>query len=333
MKNSDLQSVTPAELKIGMYVILPLAWHQHPFLKSHFLIQSEAQINKIRELGTKGIRIDLSKSRPVEASFVGEPQASSALGQQKPAQKVATDDLIATIRDGSLPPQKKSQLVWQHSITMMKNLLENPTTQNMKEAQKGISEMVSLILADDDTLHYLLGITSHDYYTYAHSVSVGVLGIALAKSLYKDSTKHDIRALGVGFFLHDVGKVGIDPSIITKPGKLTFEEMQEMKRHPSLGYKLLYDTRQLTEEAKTIVLQHHERVDGAGYPKGLRDREIHIYGRICSIADVYDALTSDRPYRKKMSPFAALKIMQDEMIHHFQKDLFQKFVLMFKAPA
>ncbi|MCX5820420.1 MAG: HD-GYP domain-containing protein [Deltaproteobacteria bacterium] len=333
MKKPDLRSVTPAELKIGMYVILPLAWHEHPFLKSHFLIQSEAEISKIRELGIKGIQIDLSKSRPVEIASAGEPQAPSASEQQKPEQKVVTDDLIATIHDESLPPRKKSRLVRQHSIAMMKSLLENPNTQNMKEAQKGISELVSLILTDDDTLHYLLDITSHDFYTYTHSVGVGVLGIAIAKSLFKDSTNHDMRALGVGFFLHDVGKVGIDPSIITKPGKLTFEEMQEMKRHPSLGYKLLHETRQLTEEAKTIVLQHHERIDGSGYPKGLRGGDIHLYGRLCSIADVYDALTSDRPYRKKMPPFAALKIMQDEMIHHFQKDLFQTFVLMFKAPA
>jgi HD-GYP domain-containing protein (c-di-GMP phosphodiesterase class II) len=109
--------------------------------------------------------------------------------------------------------------------------------------------------------------------------------------------------------------------------------MQEMKRHPALGFKLLHETRQLTEESKTIVLQHHERVDGAGYPKGLRGAEIHIYGRICSIADVYDALTSDRPYRKKLPPYEALKIMHNEMINHFQRDLFQQFVLMFKAPA
>jgi len=333
MENPDLQSVTPDELKIGMYVILPLSWHQHPFLKNHFLIQSAEEINKIRELGTKGIQIDLSKSRPVERPSATEPQASSASEQQKVAQKVVTDDLIATIHDESLPPQDKSQLVRRHSITMMKSLLENPTAQNMKEAQKGISEVVNLILTDDDTLHYLLDITSHDFYTYTHSVGVGVLGIALAKSLFKDSTNHDMRALGVGFFLHDVGKVGINPSIITKPGKLTSAEMQEMRRHPSLGYKLLHETRQLTEEAKTIVLQHHERVDGSGYPKGLRGGDIHIYGRICSIADVYDALTSDRPYRKKMPPFVALKIMHEEMINHFQNDLFQKFVMMFKAPA
>jgi len=333
MKNPDLQSITVAELKIGMYVILPLAWDEHPFLKNHFLIQSEKEINKIKELGTKGIQIDLSKSRPVETPSAGEPQASSASGQQKPEQRVVTEKLVTAIHDKSLLPENKARIVRQHSITMMKSLLENPTAQNIKEAKKGISEMVSLILTDDATMHYLLDITSHDFYTYTHSVGVGVLGIALAKSLFKGSTNHDMRALGVGFFLHDVGKILIDQSIITKPGKLTAEEMQEMRRHPSLGYRLLQETRQLTEEAKIIVLQHHERVDGAGYPKGLRGGEIHLYGRLCSIADVYDALTSDRPYRKKLPPFAALKIMKDEMINHFQRDLFQAFVLMFKAPA
>ena len=336
MRDSDFPVVNPADLKIGMYVVLPLSWHEHPFLKSHFLVGSEVEIQKIKGLGLKNIHIDPSRSRPVKTSPAGEPpsasgQATSGPEQKAAAQKVATDELIAVVHDRSMPPAKKSVLVRQHSITMMKGLLENPTAQNMKEAQKGITEVVNLILTDDDTLHYLLDITSHDYYTYTHSVGVGVLGIALAKALFKDTTNHDMRALGVGFFLHDVGKVSINPSIITKPGRLTDAEMQEMRRHPSLGYKLLHETKQLTEESKIIVLQHHERVDGNGYPKGLRGGEIHIYGRICSIADVYDALTSDRPYRRKLPPLEALRIMHDEMIEHFQKDLFLEFLKMFKS--
>ena len=293
--------ISPADLKIGMYVVLPLAWHEHPFLKSHFLIESQAEIDKIRELNVRGIQIDTSRGRVDDRGGTGWNEAGPPEGQGQPTPVVA-DELIATVHDCSLPPEKKSVLVRQHSIGMMKNLLENPSAQNMREAQKGISEVVSLILTDDATLHCLLDITSHDFYTYTHSVSVGVLGIALAKTLFRDTTNHDMRALGMGFFLHDIGKVGIDPSLITKPGKLTPAEMQEMRRHPVLGFKLLHEMRQLTEESRTIVLQHHERVDGGGYPKGLRGAEIHIYGRICSIADVYDALTSDRPYRKKLPP-------------------------------
>ena len=332
MKNPDLKIVTDDALKIGMYVILPLAWHQHPFLKNHFLIESDAEIRKIRELGVKSIEIDPTKSRTPETHSARQQPLPTKSAKQEPTLKAVRDDLLATIHDKSLPEKDKSQLVRQHSIIMMKNLLENPTTQNITEAKKGISEVVNLILTDDTTLHYLLDITSHDFYTYTHSVGVGILGIALAKSLFKNSDAHDMQALGAGFFLHDVGKVGINQAIIMKPAKLTADEMEEMRRHPLLGYKLLQETNQLTETAKKIVLQHHERIDGTGYPRRLRGEDIHIYGKICSIADVYEALTSDRPYRPKLPPFVALKTMKEEVSHHFQKDLFEKFVLLFRAP-
>ena len=105
-----------------------------------------------------------------------------------------------------------------------------------------------------------------------------------------------MHELGAGFFLHDLGKVKIDTAIINKPGKLTAEEMRQMRRHPNLGFTILSKTKQLSEECKLIVLQHHERNDGTGYPNGLRGDAIHIYCRLCSLADVYDALTSVRPY-------------------------------------
>jgi HD-GYP domain-containing protein (c-di-GMP phosphodiesterase class II) len=325
MKDLDLPQVRLDDLKIGMYVILPLAWHEHPFLKNHFVIQSEGEIRKLRELGLKSVQVDSAKSRMVETSVPHRPKPP-------PEKKVETAELITAVHDRSLPPESKSKIVRQHSVSMMKDLLENPTAENILEAQKGISEVVQLILDDNSTLFYLLNITSHDFYTYTHSVSVGILGVSLSKVLFKDSDAHDLQALGIGFFLHDIGKVNIDPTIITKPGKLTADEMNEMRRHPAQGFKLLHESKQLTDESRTIVLQHHERFDGNGYPKRLRNQEIHIYGRICSIADVYDALTSDRPYRQKLHPFDALKIMREEMIHHFQKDLFEKFVMMFRAP-
>lgn len=312
-----------------MYVILPLAWYQHSFLKNQFVIKSEDDIERIRELGLKEIQIDPSRSvksnlqTKTEAPSTPEPET----GREE--QKKATGDLVSAIQDTEIPPIQKARKVQEHSFGMMKNLLEHPSAGNITEAKKGISAVVSLILNDNETLQYLMNITSHDYYTYTHSVEVGILSVALAKSLFKDSKDHDIYALGAGFFLHDVGKVNISEEIINKPGRLTDDEMHEMRRHPALGYKLLHETNQLTEESKTIVLQHHERPDGTGYPKGLRGNEIHIYGRICAIADVYNALTTDRPYRKKMTPFEALKLMRDEMLHHFQKDLFEQFVLLF----
>lgn len=312
-----------------MYVILPLAWYQHSFLKNQFVIKSESDIERIKELGLKEIQIDPSRSVKSDLQMKSEVPSTSEPAAGLEEQKKTTENLVSTIKDITIPPIQKARKVQEHSFGMMKNLLEHPTAENITEAKKGISAIVSLILNDNDTLQYLMNITSHDYYTYTHSVEVGILSVALAKSLFKDSKDHDIYALGVGFFLHDVGKVNISEDIINKPGRLTDDEMNEMRRHPALGYKLLHETNQLTEESKIIVLQHHERHDGTGYPKGLRGSEIHIYGRICAIADVYNALTTDRPYRKKMKPFDALKLMRDEMLNHFQKDLFEEFILLF----
>jgi HD-GYP domain-containing protein (c-di-GMP phosphodiesterase class II) len=175
-----------------------------------------------------------------------------------------------------------------------------------------------------------MNITTHDYNTYVHSVNVGVLGVSLAKTVFGKSDRHDMHALGAGFFLHDLGKVYIDEAIINKPGKLTDDEMDEMRKHPGLGFKLLNETKQVNEENRLVVLQHHERANGMGYPQKMRGEEIHIYGRICSVADVFDALVSKRPYKKKLEPFEALKIMKEEMMAHFQKEIFDKFVLLFR---
>ena len=132
-----------------------------------------------------------------------------------------------------------------------------------------------------------------------------------------------------GFSLHDIGKVRIRPGIINKRGKLTDAKMAVMRTPPDQGYTILSVTKQLTEDCRIIVGQHHERQDGSGYPQKLKGDEIHAYGRICSIADVYDALTSEPSYQKKLDTFSALKLMKEQLLDHFHQDIFEKFVLLF----
>jgi len=135
-----------------------------------------------------------------------------------------------------------------------------------------------------------------------------------------------MRELGAAFFLHDLGKSCIPLEILNKPGRLDDAEMMRVMDHPSEGYKLLEASGELSPECAAVVLQHHERVDGSGYPVGLRGEGIHIFGRICCIADVYDALTADRPYKTRVSPFEALTVMRNEMLPHLTPWLFEKFV-------
>ena len=324
--------IVPVEdLQVGMFVEVPLSWHEHPFLKNSFLITSEEEIYKIKSLGIDCVVVDPARSQPRKIT-VASPAGGSERDTDEEGVVVVPAELIISIKDQTLPAEKKARLVVTHSITMMRKMLEKHTAQRIAEAKKGIAEIVNLILTDDNTTYYLLNITTHDFYTYTHSVNVGVLGVALAKALFRNSSDHDLQALGTGFFLHDLGKVKVPSEIINKPAALTEEEMKLMRRHPADGYKILVETHQLTEEARVIVLQHHERSDGTGYPRGLRKNEIHLYARLCTLADVYDALTSERPYKKKLAAFEALKLMRAEMLHHFQAELFEKFVLMFRKP-
>ncbi len=322
------RTVKTENLKIGMYVILPVSWLSHPFVKNEFLIKSKDQIKKIYDYGLAEIIVDTKRSTFTEAK--DKPDTEPEKTPEPLSRKIVPDELMEAIHDAKLPPLEKAKAVQAHSFTLISNLLENPTAENIRDAKKGIAEVVDLILTDDKTSLYLLSITSHDFYTYTHSVNVGFLAVSLSKALFNKSTGHDMHELGAGFFLHDLGKVKIDTAIINKPGKLTVEEMNAMKQHPSMGYNVLHDTNQLTPECKKVVLQHHERYDGKGYPYGLKGDDIHLYGKICSIADVFDALTSDRPYRQKLEPFNALRIMKEEMIDHFHRDIFEQFVLLLK---
>lgn len=321
-----VKRIKVSDLKVGMHVELPSAWHAHPFIRNNFTITSRKQIDKIVEHGILEVNINEDKGVPA-------PEESSLPRREEPQEdlsaKVIVEKLKEVIEDKSIEPQPKAQAVHLYSEKMISKLWEKPTGENIEQFKKDIVNVVDLILEDDATSNHLRKLTSYDYDTYIHSVNVGVYGVSLAKVVFGRSDGHDMHALGAGFFLHDIGKVYIDEAIIKKPGRLTDEEMNQIRRHPGMGFKLLTETKQIDDECRLIVLQHHERNDGTGYPRKIRGNDIHIYGRICSVADVYDALVSKRPYKPSLEPFAALKIMRDEMLGHFQKDIFEKFVLLF----
>jgi len=323
---------------------MPGSWLNHPFSRNQFQITDIEQIEEIRSCGFHKLKVDFSKSNlpnkhsseeaPATISKQPEPELPSDIEIETPEkwnpETLIPDELLEAIRNKTLDPNRKAKAVYKHSLKMMSRLLESPTAENIKASKGAIKSITNMILLDDDTAFNMLRITSHDFYTYTHSVNVGITSIMLAKELFRHSDNHDLEELGAGFFLHDLGKINVDPKIINKPGKLTEEEMNEVRTHPYQGYKILKDAKELTEESKYIVLQHHERYDGTGYPKRLKEDDIHIYGRICCLADVFDALTSERSYKKALSNFDALKLMRDEMQNFFHKDLLERFILMFR---
>ncbi|MEH6825947.1 MAG: HD-GYP domain-containing protein [Motiliproteus sp.] len=334
-KSKNVVTLSPDKLAEGMYVLLPTGWLDHPFLLNQFLIKSPGQLAKLRQCDLKQVHVDLDQSQlpanwpslyePTDRPHPLDPKESTDLPDWNP-DTLIPDQLLAALHDSNIKPETRSQAVYDHSRELMKRLLDSPTAENLKASKKVIGSITDLILSDDQTAANMLRITSHDFYTYTHSINVGVTSIMLAKALFRNSDAHDMHELGAGFFLHDIGKVNIRAGVINKPGKLTDDEMRHMRSHPYKGYKMLEKSGQLSEESRIIILQHHERADGTGYPKQLHNREIHIYGKICCIADVFDALTAERSYKKALTPFEALLLMKEQMADHFDKKMFADFV-------
>ena len=128
--------------------------------------------------------------------------------------------------------------------------------------------------------------------------------------------------------MHDIGKVTLPLDLLNKAGPLSPTERTLMQRHTTQGHRILSERPELDPVCALIALQHHERADGTGYPSGLRGDEIEPFARVCSVADVFDALTGPRPYRKVLRPYDALELMRREMLHHFQREFLAEFVLL-----
>lgn len=329
-----IKKIRTKDLRVGMHVIIPASWLNHPFAKNQFNIKSSDQIRKITEAGFDEVGIDTAKGMPItDFEKIGHGDEGVNAPRIWEPEKLVPHELRDAIHDRNLSPERRARVVYQSSIELMEKLLEDPKTENIRVAKHAIAGIVDMILSQDDTSQYLLRITSHDFSTYVHSVNVGILAILLSKQLFKGSYSHDMHELGAGFFLHDLGKVRVDPAIINKPGSLNEEEMNKMRIHPYQSYLMLKEADQLSNECSIIALQHHEREDGKGYPRRLKGDEIHTYGRICCIADVFDALTAERSYKAKLTAFEALKIMKEEMLDHFHKEIFEEFVLLFTRQA
>lgn len=172
-----------------------------------------------------------------------------------------------------------------------------------------VEKLVREVLASKDVLINLADIRDVDDYTFLHSVNVCVLSLLNAAD--SDLSQARLEELGGGALLHDLGKIWISEFTLKKKGSLTPEEYHEVKKHPTFGFEILTSQANYSPNSAKVVAQHHERCDGSGYPYNLEKDDIHFYARLVMIADVYDALTADRPYRLGMKPHKAIEIITD----------------------
>ncbi|MCM8711162.1 HD-GYP domain-containing protein [Clostridium sp. SYSU_GA19001] len=198
----------------------------------------------------------------------------------------------------------------QATISNMSNIIKNIHSCNnkdVKDSLKIIEDLVDYIIDMGDVNKSLYDIQTFDNYTFVHSLDTCIMSSFLGLS-YGFSEK-ELKDLAVGAILHDIGKVKISNKIINKTGPLTDEEYEEIKKHPIYGGEILSKNIRISENVIKAVLQHHERVDGKGYPYNLNGEDISKFGKIVCICDVYDAVSNDRVYRKKFSPNEAYELI------------------------
>lgn len=206
--------------------------------------------------------------------------------------------------------------------TMMNSSIK--TSIDGKKVIEIVDRIISSILANGDIIVTLSDIRSVDDYTFSHSVNVCIYSLVIGIGLGYSGEK--LRELGVGSILHDIGKVKVPQQILKKPGRLTADEFEEIKRHTYYGYEILRQTKGISMTAAYIALGHHERVDGSGYPHHLKNDNIHKAARIVAVSDVYDALSSDRVYRKKMMHHEAIDYITSLASYHFDQEIVDTFI-------
>jgi HD-GYP domain-containing protein (c-di-GMP phosphodiesterase class II) len=235
------------------------------------------------------------------------------------------DSLDAIIRNRDIPLEQKSSIVHSCAKNIIRDVFEDPRSgKNISRARNVTSNIIDLTLTDTQSIRHLLRLGSHDYYTFSHCVNVAVFGIGLWLMIRKgeDTELHDFA---LGCILHDVGKSQIVDAILNKPGKLDFEEFEIIKKHPGQGHWLM--AKHASEITLDVIMHHHEQINGNGYPHGLKGDQISDNAKIATIADVYDALTTNRPYGGARRPLNALTLMKEEMVGHFEQKRFEDFIL------
>lgn len=222
-------------------------------------------------------------------------------------------------------PLARAAFVRENSRLIVEQLAQSPRSERlMHDTKMSVTELTQSIIENPTTFYGLMKINNYDYYTFTHSVNVATLSLALAMATGVMS-RDDLTDLGLGAILHDLGKSKINRAIVNKPGKLTDNEFKEITEHVVLGYDMLRFNRMVPERALHPLLEHHERLSGKGYPKNLSGAQIHLFGRITGLIDIYDALTTERSYKKAWKPFDALAMISKSE-GDFDKGLFALFV-------
>jgi len=342
---SRLKKIKVEQLELGMYFCgFEASWMDHPFWRNRFLLKDVAHLQQAKASGITHcwIDIDQGKDAPEEtaeddADDVVEGAAEESSAEEAPALSVpavteedkdaeAVTVTIATAADPFFAEVEQARVLCEsakHTAKAMFTDVRLGRVLDMDSCLHLVDQITASILRDSSALTSIVRLKIADDYTYMHSVAVCTLMVALGRTLGMDEAA--CKEAGLAGLLHDVGKAFIPVDILHKPGSLTPTEYEVVKRHTVLGHDHLVKNANIPDYATDVSMHHHEKVDGTGYPHGLSGAGISFLARMTAVCDVYDAVTSERPYKKGWDPAETLTRMST-WTGHFDKTIMSAFV-------
>ena len=322
-----LKKISVTQLVVGMHLkAFCGSWMDHPFWRNAFLITDAKDIDEIRASAIKEVWIDCSKGCDVapDENAVFETESEEVVDAEL---SVSIANILQTSPSSAAEEYPRAAKICARAKAAVISLFQEVRmgrVANMADVQKVVQEISDSISRNPGVLVSLVRLKSVGDYTYMHSVAVCALMVALGRQLQLDDEK--VHAVGIAGLLHDLGKAMIPPEIINKPGKLTEAEFDTIKTHPAHGSQLLKVGKSTHDIVFDVVLHHHEKMDGSGYPDGLKGEEISLFAKMGAVCDVYDAITSNRPYKAGWCPAESLRKMAEWTDTHFDPMVFQSFV-------
>ena len=307
---SRIRRIALDKLEIGMYVSDRTKGIAGGTLNERGIIKYQHTLDKLRQKPLAEVFIDVEKGKDSVFSMPADPntppyKSSVPLAEERERAEAIHNEALGLVDD----------LI--HDVKLGKAVDVAP----MEELANEISGSV---FNNRNALLCLSQIREKDRYLLEHSVNVGILMGLFSRHLGYDD--HTVHQLITGALLHDIGKILVPDEILNKPGKLTDDEWTEMKRHVVYGQQVLLKSEGISDIALAICGQHHERLDGSGYPLGIKSEELSIYGRLAAIVDVYDAVTAKRVYHDGMPPSVAMKRLIEWSDNHLDRTLVYDFI-------
>jgi putative nucleotidyltransferase with HDIG domain len=319
------KKIKAKDLKIGMHLHeLCGSWMEHPFWRSKFTLTDPADIRRILESGITEVWIDVEKGLDIADETPAETDMSvtEVLMEAEVAQRNETHK-PATMSD----ELQRAALICVNAKRAVVSMFHEARMGNAISAEAAgelVEEISASVLRNPGALISLARLKTADDYTYMHSVAVCALMVSLARQL--DLDEKEVREAGMAGLLHDLGKAVMPMKVLNKPGKLTDDEFDIIKSHPVEGHRLLVEGKTASAIVLDVCLHHHEKIDGSGYPDRLKGDEISLFAKMGAVCDVYDAITSNRPYKSGWDPAESIRKMTEWSKAHFDERVFQAFI-------